>query len=585
MTDVAPAAERAATDETAYDRYRAAGDTVPERTLAWNVYGKDIERVGRDGRPEWVDVPEQRSDQLLIRIDAVGLCFSDVKLIRLGGDHPKLYGRDLTKEPTRIGHETSVTVMRVGADLADRFHPGQRLAIQPDIYVDGRSTAYGYTIPGGLIGYHAIGPEVLAADDGAYVVPVDDRMGYAETALTEPWACVEASYTQRRRLRPLAGGRAWIIGRPDDPTAYAFGDLLAATAEIVLSGAGPELERTVRGAAPQASIRSAPLDAAEGPFDDVIVLAIRSAATIGRAADALAFRGAMAIVGGEPLDGPVEIDVGRIHYHYTAYLGTTGSDVSAAYGERRNRAEIRPDGVTVVVGAAGPMGQMHIERALRMADGPRLVLGVDLDSDRLEAARIKLEPVATEHGRRLVLGALGKDPDALRTAVARLTDGRGADDIIVTAPSAAAVRDASAALALDGMLVLFAGVPVGTRVSLDMSPVFLSGVQYTGTSGSRIADQALVVEKTVAGGLAPGRALGAVGGMEAAQQSLRALVEGRFAGKIVIFPHLTDLPLTSVEDLAKRESAVGAALGPGGTWTTDAEAALFARHLLPAGRP
>jgi L-sorbose 1-phosphate reductase len=584
MTDAA-VHETAGTDVSAYEEYRAAGEAVPRRTLAWNVYGKDIERVGRDGRPEWVDVPEPRRDQLLIRVDAVGLCFSDVKLIRLGGDHPKLYGRDLTVEPTRIGHETSVTVMRVGADLADRFRPGQRLAIQPDIYVDGRSTAYGYTIPGGLIGYHAIGPEVLAADDGAYVVPVDDRMGYAETALTEPWACVEAAYTQRRRLRPLAGGRAWIIGRPDDARAYAFGDLLNSTAEIVLSDAGPELERAVRDAAPGATIQSTPIDSVSGPFDDVIVLAVRSAATIQRAADALAFRGAMAIVGDEPLDGPVEIDVGRIHYHYTAYLGASGTDVTAAYGDRRNRAEIRPGGVTAVVGAAGPMGQMHIERALRMADGPRLVLGVDLDRDRLEAARAKLEPVATELGRRLVLRALGGEPDALRSAVAELTNGRGADDIIVTAPVAAAVKDASLALAPDGMLVLFAGVPVGTRVTLDMSPVFLGGVQYTGTSGSRIADQALVVEKTVAGGLAPGRALGAVGGMEAAQDSLRALVEGRFAGKIVIFPHLGDLPLTSLGELAEREPAVGAALGPGGAWTTEAEAELFARHLRLASEP
>jgi threonine dehydrogenase-like Zn-dependent dehydrogenase len=532
-----------------------------------------------------VDVPEPGQDQLLIRVDAVGLCFSDVKLIRLGGDHPKLYGRDLTVEPTRIGHETSVTVMQVGAGLADRFRPGQRLAIQPDIYVDGRSTAYGYTIPGGLIGYHVIGPEVLAADDGAYVVPVDDRMGYAETALTEPWACVEAAYTQRRRLRPLAGGRAWIIGRPDDDQAYDFGDLLAATAEIVVSHASPKLERAVRAAAPNARLQTSSLDSAAGPFDDVITLGIRSAATIERAADALAFRGAMAMVGDEPLDGPVEIDVGRIHYHYTAYLGTRGSDVTAACGEGRNRAEIRPDGVTVVVGAAGPMGQMHIERALRMANGPRLVLGVDLDRDRLDAARVKLEPVATELGRNLILQPLGGVPDALFDAVARLTDGRGADDVIVTAPVAAAVRDASVALAPDGMLVLFAGVPVGTRVSLDMSPVYLGGVQYTGTSGSRIADQALVVEKTVAGGLAPERALGAVGGMEAAQESLRALVEGRFAGKIVIFPHLGDLPLTSLRELAEREPAVSAALGPGAAWTMEAEAELFARHLRAAGDP
>jgi threonine dehydrogenase-like Zn-dependent dehydrogenase len=135
-----------------YAAYRAVPPTIPKRTLAWNVYGAGLEQVGRESRPEWVDVPEPARDQLLVRVDAVGLCFSDVKLIRLGGDHPKLYGRDLAKEPTRLGHETAVTVVRVGAELASGFRAGQRLAIQPDIYEKGRSTAYGYTIPGGLIG-------------------------------------------------------------------------------------------------------------------------------------------------------------------------------------------------------------------------------------------------------------------------------------------------------------------------------------------------------------------------------------------------------------------------------------------------
>jgi hypothetical protein len=67
--------------------------------------------------------------------------------------------------------------------------------------------------------------------------------------------------------------------------------------------------------------------------------------------------------------------------------------------------------------------------------------------------------------------------------------------------------------------------------------------------------------------------------MEAAPEGLRALVEGRFAGKIVIFPQLRGLPLTSLEDLAAREPDIAAALGPGGTWTTAAEAVLFARYL------
>jgi len=134
-------------------------------------------------------------------------------------------------------------------------------------------------------------------------------------------------------------------------------------------------------------------------------------------------------------------------------------------------------------------------------------------------------------------------------------------------------------MARDGMLVLFAGLPVGTRATLDLSPVYLHGAQYTGTSGSRIADQELVVRKTNLGQLAPGRAVAAVGGMEAAPDGLRALMEGRFAGKIVIFPQLRGLPLTSLEDLAARDGDFAAALGEGGTWSTTAESVLFARYL------
>jgi D-arabinose 1-dehydrogenase-like Zn-dependent alcohol dehydrogenase len=160
----------------------------------------------------------------------------------------------------------------------------------------------------------------------------------------------------------------------------------------------------------------------------------------------------------------------------------------------------------------------------------------------------------------------------------------GADDVVVTAPSARAVVAASEAMASDGMLVLFAGVPVGTRASLDLSSVYLHGAQLTGTSGSRIADQARVVDKTVAGQLEPRRALAAVGGIEAARDALQALMDGRFPGKIVIFPALRDLPLTSLPDLARAEPDVGRALDAGGAWTAEAEAALFDRHLRPADR-
>jgi threonine dehydrogenase-like Zn-dependent dehydrogenase len=568
-----------------YASYQALPERVPSETLAWNVYGKGIEAVGRDGRPEMVKVPHPTADQLLVRVDAVGLCFSDVKLIRLGGDHPKLYGRDLATDPTRLGHETAVTVVEVGESLAGRFRPGQRLAIQPDIYVDGRSTAYGYTIPGGLIGFHVIGPEVLAADDGAYIVPVDDRLGYAETALTEPWACVEAAYTQRRRLTPAVGGRAWVVGRAGDDRAYLMGDVLGRAREIVLSGVSDDIAAQIRDrAAPDATIEVADAAEVSGAFDDVILLGPRSPEVVSRAADALAYRGVLNLVTDEPLDGPVEVDIGRLHYHYTAFVGTSGLDVAASYGEAHNRAELLSGGTAVFVGAAGPMGQMHLERALRMPNGPARLIGVDLDEDRMASARARLEPVAAANHRELTMRVPSGD-QTLASIVDAETAGRGADDVVVTAPSAAAVMDAARLMAPDGMLVLFAGVPVGTRATLDLSPVFMHGAQYTGTSGSRIADQELVVEKTLAGQLAPGRSLAAVGGIEAARDGLQAMIDGRFPGKIVIFPQLQGLPLTSLEDLAESDPELAASLGDGGTWTREAEAILFARHWAPPAGP
>jgi L-sorbose 1-phosphate reductase len=562
--------------------YRRLPDEAPSRTLAWNVYGAGLDHVGRGGLPEPVPVGRPASDQILVRVDAVGLCFSDVKLIRLGGEHPKLYGRTLATEPTRLGHEVTVTVVEVGEGLTGRFHRGQRLAVQPDIYVDGRSAAYGYTVPGGLIGYHLMGPEVLDADDGAYVIEVDDRLGFAEAALTEPWACVEAAYTQRRRLVPLAGGRAWVIGRRDDDRRYDVRGAVSEAAEIVASNVRAELVDSIRDANPSADVTVADVDSVTGEFDDVVMLGPRSASFVGRAADALAFRGLLNLVGHEPLDGLVEIDIGRLHYHYIAYVGTTDTDVAAAYGEERNRAELRPDGVAVVVGAAGPMGQMHVERALRMRGGPRLVVGVDVDPARLEIAAGRLGPVADDADRELVMTVAG---DGLSELVARLTDGLGADDVIVTAPSAQAVIDASAAMAPDGMLVLFAGVPVGTRAVLDLSPVFMSGAQYTGTSGSRILDQARVVDKTLDGMLAPGRALAAIGSIEAAAEGLEALMNGTIPGKIVIFPQLRGLPLTTLDTLARRDPAMRAALADDGTWTVDAESRLFERYGASAGDP
>lgn len=575
-----------------FEKYRS-GLSVPQENWTWNMYGAGIEAIGREGKPERFPVPTPEPDQLLVRVDAVGMCFSDTKLIKQGGKHPKLYDRDLEREPTVLGHEVALTVIQVGEKLAGQYHIGQRLALQPDIYDEaGRSTAFGYTIPGGLTQYLVLGPEVLDVNGQCFVLPIEGDMGYAEASLTEPWACVEGAYSQRRRLEPLPGGTMWVVGRPGDATPYRCTAGLSAPACFVLTDVQAELADAVRA---EAARRGAPVIVKDGlrdanfdalraectggtGFDDVIVLGPRSPEMVGEAAKTVARRGTFNVVCAQALPGPVQIDVGRIHYDYIAYLGNAGPDAGASYGEARNRCELRGGGVALFVGAAGPMGQMHVQRALELKHGPQTVIGSDINRSRLAAMVQRLGGVAEARGKKLVAVGRVDDLDAM---VARETGGRGADDVVVSVPEAGVMAQAATYMAVDGMLVFFAGVPNGTYAPLDLANVYLHGAQYTGTSGSALSDQALVLQKAQAKQLSPARSVGAVGGIEAAVEGVRAMLDGRFAGKVIIFPQVEGLPLTGLDELSRQEPAVAQKLGPGGVWTNEAEQALLERYWKP----
>ena len=87
-----------------------------------------------------------------------------------------------------------------------------------------------------------------------------------------------------------------------------------------------------------------------------------------------------------------------------------------------------------------------------------------------------------------------------------------------------------------------------------------------------------IIGKTLDGQLSPARSVGAVGGLEAAVEGMRAMMDGRFAGKILIFPQVRGLPLTGIEELANTQPEIAAKLGPSGEWTAAAEAALLEKY-------
>lgn len=560
--------------------------------LTWNLYGAGMENIGKDGRAEDLGVPTPDADQILVRMDGVCLCFSDVKVINQGSSHPKLYNRDLTKEPGRLGHEAVLTVMEVGENLKDQFKPGERYAVQPDIYQNGMSTAYGYTIPGGLVQYHLMGKEMMETDHGLGLLKVDDHMGVAEASLLEPWGCVWASYTQRRRLTPKEGGVTWILGQGKHERTYQFSEGLEAADTIILTDAPAEIkalaEQTGKTVIVRDGLAVSDYDALSkeltnnAGFDDVVVLEPRSAAQITEVARLIARRGTMNMLGQHRLDGLVDADVGRLHYDYIAFIGNAGTEISDSYGEARNRCDLVKKGSAVFIGAGGPMGQMHVQRAIEMVNGPRRVIVTDINDQRLEEISARFAALTEANNCELITLNPTNSDITLHDLVMEQTNNEGADDVVVCVPSAQIMEDAAKLMNSNGMLVLFAGVPNGTLAPADLSDVYLNNMQYTGTSGLTIEDQVAVMEQAVAGNLAPAVCVAAIGGINVALEGIQAMIDSKFPGKILVFPQIKELPLLGLEELHEALPEVGSKLGAGNIWTKEAEQALFAHFGVEA---
>jgi threonine dehydrogenase-like Zn-dependent dehydrogenase len=377
----------------------------------------------------------------------------------------------------------------------------------------------------------------------------------------------------------------WIIGQPGDATAYAFSIGLDAPATIVLTDVPDSVKRLVastqakvieRNGLTPADYESLSKELTNGVgFDDMVILKPTSASTVSQIARFIARRGTCNFLGTQPLDGLVQVDLGRLHYDYIAFIGNNGTDIAASYGEARNRCELRPGGSTVFIGAGGPMGQMHVQRALELPDGPTLVIATEISDDRLQTLSDMFTPLAEKNGRKLLFFNPTTSKQSFHDFVMEATQDEGVDDVVVSVPVAALMEEGDTVMKSDGMMVLFAGVPNGTTGAVNLSNVYLSNAQYTGTSGLTIDDQASVMQRRVAGTLSPGRSVAAIGGLETAAEAIESVIDGKYPGKVVIFPQIRNLPLTGLKELKERLPDVAAKLGEDLMWTNEAEELLI----------
>ena len=191
-----------------------------DNMLCWPLFGTGFDNLGKNHQPCTWDVPQPGNDELLVRIDAIGLCFSDVKLIRAGEDHPRVISDDLSEDPVIPGHEAVMTVVKAGDRVREQFPEGSRYIIQADIYVNGVNLAYGYAINGGMAQYSLIDQRILNGDEGSYLLPLEPETPAGLAALIEPWTCVIASYMIENRTAAKDDGRMLVAMEPGHETAY-----------------------------------------------------------------------------------------------------------------------------------------------------------------------------------------------------------------------------------------------------------------------------------------------------------------------------------------------------------------------------
>ncbi|MEU5949823.1 zinc-binding dehydrogenase [Micromonospora sp. NPDC047465] len=151
-------------------------------------------------RLESVPVPEPERGQVRIRVEAAGVCLSDVHLI--DGTLTPLY---LPGDVVTLGHEVAGVVDAFGDDV-EGWEPGQRVLLQAGER-DRRGTVFtrGVDYDGGWAEY------AVAREDT--VVPIPDDLPFEQAciipdAVSTPWAAV----MDTGRTRPGEAVAVWGVG-------------------------------------------------------------------------------------------------------------------------------------------------------------------------------------------------------------------------------------------------------------------------------------------------------------------------------------------------------------------------------------
>jgi len=313
-----------------------------------------------------IGVPEPGPKQLLARVDAAGVCTSILKIISQGQDHKYLYGWDPVKWPLIMGDEGSLTIVKVGSELQNKYKVGQRCGLQPA--VDTRPINHleryenngegvekmgvGYTLPGQLAEYVLIQEEIM---EGHCLVPLkDDSIPNFAVSMAEPISCVISSQSRnfhiykdspqsprQARLGIKEDGVCIIVGAGAmgkihmelamrfRPRVLIANDVLEERLNWVKKVLGPKAEKKgikLLTATPD-TVHDLVAEVSNGKMADDIIMAVGIRKAQQEALGLLGFGGVINLFGGLPKgDSILNVDNIKVHYEEIKVVGSSGGD-------------------------------------------------------------------------------------------------------------------------------------------------------------------------------------------------------------------------------------------------------------------
>jgi threonine dehydrogenase-like Zn-dependent dehydrogenase len=551
-------------------------NVIPEKQRAVQLVGPD-ELILNTDKP----VFQPTGSQILCKVVVVGLCFSDLKLLKQFSGHVRksevLSGIDPAvlealpsyvpgEKPTVPGHEPVVEIVAAGDDVT-RFKVGERYMVQADwrwIETAQSNGAFGYNFEGALQEYVLLDEHTLISPEGVSMLlpaPAGQRSASA-FALSEPWACGEDAYQEKQRQGLKAGGKLLVV-------ASTFGEEEADALTRFLNASSVSQDAVVKVGLGDTDFGEGvltSLDAVEdGAFDDIILFGADADCFPGIFSKAR--KGALFILCqcGQTFGRPVPTAVGGVHYRGYRIVGTTGSNPADAVAVIPERCELRKGDKVNVIGAAGPMGVTHVIRDLCVGDGVT-VYAADLNDERLEALAKIAQPTAAANNTTYI----GYNPTKTELGIAF-------DMQVVMAPVPALVAAAVTSCAPKGIVDIFAGIPADKYGDIDLDAYCRNQLYFIGTSGSTMNDIQIVLNHVAEGAINTNVSVAAISGLDDAVLGIRKVEKQEVPGKIMVYPSCKGLKLTLLSDLADILPEVAAKLKDG-VWTREAEDALLAHY-------